>query len=201
MIANATAWAVTRGLFPEVDFEIDDDGYVTSADPILPPLGEIILGFIASGLVFFALFKFAGPPIKKFYADRTARIQRELDEAAAARAAAEVEATQIRASLGDIEAERERLFADAATQAEALLRDGRARLDVEIAELEARAESELSTVASRSGDELRSEISRYAADAIDRIVIETLDDATQQQLIEDYISKVGASGAVSGATS
>lgn len=193
MIAALTALVI--GPLPQVDFDIDDDGYVTSANPIFPPLGEIILGFIATGLVTALLVKFAGPAIKRYYAGRTERIQRELDQAAEARAAAEVEAAEIRTSLGDIEAERARLVAEAAAQAEALLTDGRSQLQVEIADLEARADAEIATIASRSGDELRGEIMRHASRAIDRVVAESLDGALQQQLVEDFISRVGAGAA------
>lgn len=184
-------------MFPEVEVDTDESGY-TAADPILPPIGEIILQTIASAIIFFLLWKFAGPAIKKYYAERTARIQRELDEAEAAKAAAVAEAAQIRTSLGDIEAERSRIRAEAEAQAAALLSEGRARLEVEMSELEARAEAELATVASRSGDELRSEISRHAARAADIVVAETIDHDVQQRLIEDFISRVGAGQAPTG---
>lgn len=192
---NATVARLTGiGFFPEVEFDVDDQG-VTSADPIFPPIGEIILQVIATGVIFFLLFKFAGPPIKKYFAGRTERIQGEMDAAVAARAEAEAEAANIRTSLGDIAAERSRFVAEAEAQAEALLVEGRARLDSEIAELEARAAGELAGLAGRSGDELRGEIARHAAAAIDVVVAESIDDAVQQELIENFISRVGANGA------
>ena len=116
-----------------------------------------------------------------------------LDDSAAAKVAADTEAARIREAQGDIEAERARLHAEAETQAAALLIDGRARLDVEMAELEARAETDIAAAAGRSSDELRAEIARHSSVAIDRIVDETLDDATHQALIEGFIQRVGAS--------
>ena len=165
----------------------------TSLHPILPPTGEMIIGSLASIIVFGALFKFAGPTIKKSFSDRTARIQKELDDSAAAAAAAEAEAVRIRSAKGDIDAERSRLYADADAQAEALLADGRERLGAEMADIEARAEAELVSAAGRSGDELRAEIARYSSSAIDSVVDGTLDDAAQQDLIEGFIARVGAS--------
>ncbi len=147
--------------------------------------------------MFTLLYKYAGPIIKKSFADRTAGIQKELDDSAAAKAAAEAEAVRIREAKGDIDAERARLHAEADAQAEALLADGRARLDAEMAELEARAESPTSRAAAgRSSDELRAEIAHHAGVAVDRIVHDTLDDATQQDLIEGFIARVGASTGV-----
>ncbi len=61
-------------------------------------------------------------------ADRTERIQKELDAAAADKAAASTEAAQIRQAKGDIAAERSRLIGEAEAQAAAVLEDGRARL-------------------------------------------------------------------------
>jgi F-type H+-transporting ATPase subunit b len=158
-----------------------------------PADAELIYGTIASLLIFGALFKFAGPAIKQAMAARTERIQNELDESTAAQAEAEAEAAQIRQAAGDIDAERQRLFAEADAQAEQLLADGRARLEAEVAELEARADADIAGAAGRVGDELRAEISRLAAAAADRLVADGLDDATQQELIESYIAEVGRS--------
>jgi F-type H+-transporting ATPase subunit b len=137
------------------------------------------------------LWKFAGPPIKRGLQGRTDRIQAELDAAATATAEADAEAADIRQAKGDIEAERQRLLAAADAEAEALLTDGRARLEAEIAELEARAEADLQAAAGRTGDELRSEMIRIAAAATDQVVVDALDEATQQALIENFIQRAG----------
>ena len=159
-----------------------------------PADAELIYGSIASILIFAALYKFAGPAIKKAMAARTERIQHELDESAAAKTAAEAEAASIRQAAGDIDAERQRLLAEAETQAEALLTDGRARLEQEVADLQARGESDIAATAGRANEELRAEISRLAATATDRVIAGgVVDDATQQTLIEDFIARVGAS--------
>lgn len=174
------------------DIPFDDQGY-TTANPILPPKWEAIIGSAASIIVFALLWKFAGPIIKKSFADRTAGIQKRLDDSATARAEAEAEAVRIREAKGDIDAERARLYAEADAQAEALLADGRARLEAEMTELEQRADADVSAAAGRSTDELRAEIARHAGVAVDRIVDGTLDDAAQQELIENFIARVGAS--------
>lgn len=180
----------------QVEFDVDDQG-VTSANPLLPPLKEIWIGGAASLIVFAALWKLAMPAIRKAMSDRTARIQGELDDAATATTEAEQSASEIRTALGDIDGERQRLFAEAEQQAAAILADGRARLDAEIAELHARSEADVASAATRGGDELRAEIGRHAAVSIDTVVADTLDDAAQQELIESFIQRVGATGATS----
>jgi F-type H+-transporting ATPase subunit b len=192
-----TAATLAAGrLFPGAEeIPFDDKGY-TTVNPILPPWKELVPGSLASIIVFGLLYWKAGPIIKKSFADRTAGIQKQLDDAAAAKTAAEAEATRIRQAQGDIDAERARLYAEADAQAEALLADGRARLATEIAELEARAEADIASAAGRSSDELRGEIAKYSGTAVDAIVRDTLDDAAQQELIENFIARVGASQGV-----
>lgn len=160
---------------------------------LFPADAELIYGTISSLLIFGALFKFAGPAVKKAMAARTERIQAELDESAASKAAADAEAVSIRQAAGDIEAERGRLLAEADAQAEALVSEGRARLELEVADLEARAGADIAATAGRANDELRAEISRLAAAATEQVIASgVLDPATQQELIETFIARVGA---------
>ena len=157
---------------------------------------EMLFGIPASVIVFFLLWKFAGPAVKKGMTARTAKIQAELDAGEADRVAAESEAAEIRQAKGDIGAERTRLLAEADTQAAALLEDGRARLEQEVTELEARAEADLAAAAARSGDELRAEIAKLSSAAVDHVVTGSLDEATQQALVESFIATVGAGAGV-----
>ena len=189
---HTSATLAAGRLFPGAEeIPFDDKGY-TTIDPIFPPMKELLPGSLASIIVFSLLYWKAGPIIKKSFADRTAGIQKQLDDSAAAKTVAEGEAIRIREAQGDIEAERARLYAEADAQAEALLADGRMRLAAEIADLETRAEADIASAAGRSGDELRVEIARNASVAVDAIVRDTLDDAAQQELIENFIARVGA---------
>lgn len=186
--------ALANGILASEVVPNDGTG-ITSLNPFLPPLGELIIGSLASIIVFALIWKFAGPAMKKGMSDRTARIQAELDSSAEARQQAETEAAEIRASLGDIDGERERLFSEADTQAATLLEDGRARLTTEIEELEAKSEADIEAAAGRGADDLRADIARYSSQAIEASVDTTLDDASQQELIENFISRVGAQSA------
>lgn len=175
------------------EFDFDSNGKVVSKHWLFPETAEILYGGLASLIIFAVLIKFGGPAVKKAFAARTERIQAELDGAANARQAAEVEAAQIRQAKGDIEAERARMLAEAEEQAALVLSEGRARLDQEVAELEARATADIATAGTRVADELRAEIARLTSAAVDHVVTGSLDDATQQELIESFISRVGAS--------
>jgi F-type H+-transporting ATPase subunit b len=159
---------------------------------IWPEKAEIIYGGISSLLVFAGLAKFALPMAKKSFAARTERIQKELDAASSAKSKAESDAAGIRSALGDLSAERAKLIAEADAQAAAVIADGRARLQSELADLEAKALAEIGNMQGRGSDELRSEIARLSSAVLERVTRETLDAKTQQDLIEGFISKVGA---------
>ena len=159
---------------------------------LLPETAEIVYGGLASVIVIGALVKFAGPSIKKSFNARTERIQKELDDAAGAKVTAESDAKNIRAALGDIAGERARMLAEADTQATAVLNEGRVRITAEVAELEAKAEADLNSARGRSSDELRAEIALLSSIATPAVVQATLNDQTKNELIEAFISSVGA---------
>lgn len=172
----------------------DENGQIVTHSWIWPEQAELIYGTIASLLIFALLWKFAGPAIKQGFTGRTARIQAELDASATALAEAETEAAEIRQARGDIDAERQRLFAEADEQAEGVLADGRSRLEAEVADLEARAETEIESASGRVNDELRGEITRIANTATERLLADgAIAESTKQDLIEAFISRVGAS--------
>jgi len=172
----------------------DENGQIVTHHWLLPEQAELIYGTIASLLIFALLWKFGGPAIKQGFTGRTARIQGELDASALALAEAEAEAAEIRQARGDIDAERQRLFAEADEQAEAVLADGRSRLEAEVADLDARAEAEIESASGRVNDELRGEITRIANTATERLLADgAIAESTQQDLIESFISRVGAS--------
>jgi len=173
-------------------------GLLASEDPnvthhwLFPETAEIIYGGLSSVIVIGGLIKFAGPMAKKAMNGRTAKIQKQLDDAANALITSSTEAVDIRAALGDIASERARMLAEADTQATAVLTEGRVRITAEVAELEAKAEADLNSARGRSSDELRAEIALLASIATPVVVQATLDDQTKNELIESFISSVGA---------
>ena len=176
---------------PRAEGDLDDSGNFTTTNWLIPEQAELIYGGIASAIIIAVLVWKAGPMARKAFRDRTERIEEELADSAQDQAQAEAKASQVRTALGDIESERRRILAEADTQAESLLADGRARLAAEISELEAKADADIAAARERVSDELRAEIARYASAAAERVVARSLDDAAQQQLIEDYIQQVG----------
>ena len=171
----------------------EDEEHIDRTHSWIWPEGyEIWFGGIASVIIFGLLYWKAGPLVKKAMAARTKRVQNELDAAKKDEDDAVAEAARIRQAKGDIESERTRMLAEADARAGALLTDGRERLDREVDDLETKATADIASAGSRSADELRGEIARLAASAAERVVESSLDEATQQRLIEDFIATVGA---------
>jgi F-type H+-transporting ATPase subunit b len=189
---NLAANLTTNVIAPMAKCGADENNECVTEHWFIPARAEWMYGGLAAVIIFTALYKFALPQLKKGLADRTDRIQKQLDDAAGAKAAAAAEAEQIRAAKGDIAAERARLMAQAEQQAAQVLADGRSRLVAELGDLEAKAMADIAASRGRTGDELRAEIARLSNAAVDHVVTGSLDDATHQELVESFIARVGA---------
>ena len=175
------------------ELPVDADGKITTPYAWWPEWYEIAFGGLAPSSCSPASTSSPSRRLKKGLADRSAKIQRELDDSApSALTDARAAATQIRASKGDLQGERTRILAEADATAARVLTDGRARIATEVAELEAKATADIESARTRVQAELQSDVAGIAAAATEQVVHGSLDDATHQRLIEEFITKVGA---------
>jgi F-type H+-transporting ATPase subunit b len=158
----------------------------------LPETKEIIWGGLAFLIVLALLIKFAGPAIKSAMRERTNRIQEQLERSANAKLEAETEATQLRSDLADLDARRAQILEDARVQAAKLREEGAARNDAEMVELEARAQADIESARGRALSELQHQVGTWASETAERYVAQRVDDALRNELVEDFIAKVGA---------
>ena len=192
---TAATLAAGRLLPGAEEIPFDDKGY-TTIDPILPPWKELIPGSLASIIVFSLLYWKAGPIIKKSFRDRTAGIQKQLDDSAAAKAAAETEATRIRRPRATS------MPSGLASTPRPTLRPRRSSPTVGSASPPRSPSSRLAPkpTSPRPPDEAATNCASRSpstpAPPSTRIVRDTLDDAAQQELIESFIARVGASQGV-----
>jgi F-type H+-transporting ATPase subunit b len=153
---------------------------------------EVIWGTLAFLVIAFALWKFGRKPVVNGLAARKERIATTLGEAASARSAAEPDRDRIKAALADSDAEAARIIEEARRSADQLGVDVAARADDDIAMLRERAVTDLASTRSQAQADLSGELSRLALGAAEQVVETSLDDATQQRLIDSYISQVGS---------
>lgn len=168
-------------------FASEGNGYWFPAD-----MNEVIWGSLAFLIVAVLLVKFAKSFVATGLKSRSAGIADRLGAASSARAAAEAERDRIKAALADSESEAGRIVEDARRAADQLGVDTAARTEAEIAALRERAVTDLAATRLQATADLSGELSRLAFGAAEEVVVSTLDDATQQRLIDAYISQVGA---------
>jgi F-type H+-transporting ATPase subunit b len=160
--------------------------------PILPATDELVWSVISFTLLFILLAKFGYPAIKKGMAARTERIRADLDAAEGAKAEAVGVLDQYRADLADAKAEAGRIIDAARQAADALKRDQETRLQAELAELRGKAAADVEAAKVQAIADLRGEVAQLAIGAAEVVVGHSLDQATQVQLIEDYINQVAS---------
>jgi F-type H+-transporting ATPase subunit b len=174
-----------------------------AANP-LTPLG-LNTGFLVSQILHFLIIfvlvsVFLWRPLMNMLDSRAAKIQKGLEDAAAAanaRRNAEVEAEKIRS---EARADVQRLIEEARGRAEEVGKaiEAEARIEAEKIRTEARAAA--TAERDRQLGELRSQVAAISIAAAQRLIGENLDQQRQQALINDFFAKVPAEArALSGA--
>ena len=162
-------------------------------NPLMPELNELLWGTFGFAVVFFFLWKLGYPAMKKAMNDRTERIRSDLSAAEAQRSEADKLLADYRAQLADAKNESARIIEEARQSADALKRDQEARLQAELAEMRTRAAADIDAAKTQAIADLRGEVAQLAIGAAEVVVKRNLDQATQVQLIEDYINSVARS--------
>ncbi len=157
---------------------------------LLPETNEIIWGAVGFLVVFFFVAKFGYPAMKKSMDARTERIRADLDAAETQRTQADTLLADYRAQLADAKNESARIIEEARQSADALKRDQEARLQTELADLRSKATADIDAAKVQAIADLRGEVAQLAIGAAEVVVGRNLDQATQVQLIEDYINQV-----------
>ena len=163
-------------------------------NPILPDIAEIIFGGLAFLIVFGVLAKFAFPALNKMLAERTAKIQGEMERAEATRSDADQVLAEYRQQLAGARDEANRIIEEARKTAEQLRRDMQAKAEQESQAIVARAQDEIRAERDRVFQELRAQVGDIAVELAGRVVGQSLDRGAHERLIDDYIDQVAASG-------
>jgi F-type H+-transporting ATPase subunit b len=175
-----------------VTSEAGEEARINTHSSWWPETYEIYAGGLASLIVFGALFKFVLPQMRKALTARSEGIAKELVQAHNNKQSAIASAAIIREDKGDISAERTRLLAEADQEAARVLAEGRARIAADAAAAEAKGLADIETGKGRLNAEVQGQVASLASAATEHVVMGSLDTATHQRLIEDFISKVGA---------
>lgn len=174
-------------------FILAAEGHSVENGPILPhDINEVIWSSLAFVIVIALLIWKAGPAVKDAWNGRIQRIEAELAEAEAARAAGAAKLAEVQGRIADADAARQRILAEARQTAEALSAQLVAKAEADAADLKARAAADIESSKTQVLADLRAEVAQLALGAAEAVVASNLDEATQNRLVESYIEKVGS---------
>ena len=154
-------------------------------NPLLPHSAEIVVDFIAFGLLYFVMLKKVVPMFEKAFKARTEAIQGGIERAEKAQAEAADALVQYKEQLSKAQSESQALREDARVQGAAIVEELRAKAQEEAARITAAAHASIEAERQQAVTSLRNEVGALAVELASKIVGEALDDQARQSRIVD----------------
>ncbi|MFV0532393.1 MAG: F0F1 ATP synthase subunit B [Cumulibacter sp.] len=162
-----------------------------SSNPLIPPVGEIIVGLIAFAILAFILIKFVWPAFEKAYATRAEAIEGGIARAEAAQREAKVALDKYNAQLAGAREEAAQIREDARAEAQRIREDMQAQAQAESDRIVARGDEQLQAQRSQVVQELRQQVGTMSVQLASRIVGESLqDDARTAATVERFLGEL-----------
>ena len=162
-----------------------------SANPLIPPVGEIIVGVIAFAILYFVLAKFVFPQMEKTFRARREAIEGGIDRAEAMQAEAKAALDQYRAQLAEARTEAAQIRDAARAEGQAILEELRTQAQEESARIVARGEEQLAANRQQVVHQLRGQIGQLAVDLASRVVGESLaEDARRSGTVDRFLDQL-----------
>ena len=165
-----------------------------SANPLLPPVGEIIVGTITFAILCFVMIKYVVPRFEQIFVERRAAIEGGIE-----RAEAKAALDQYRAQLAEARNEAAQIRDAARAEGQQILEELRTQAQEESSRILARGEEQLAASRQQVVNELRTHIGTLAVDLAGRVVGESLDDdARRRGTVDRFLDQLD--GMASSAT-
>ena len=160
-----------------------------SEDP-MPLLKDFLWRVLNLGVLLWVLIKFAGKPAREFFAGRRETLAKGVQEAQAAKAAAEKVYSEFQERLAGLDGEL--LAMEKRSQDEAEREKERMRQETEalVAKLQQQARQMADQEVATAQRSLRNEAARLAVEVAERLVTENVSDTDRQRMVENYLEKV-----------
>jgi F-type H+-transporting ATPase subunit b len=169
-------------------------------NPLLPPVGEIIIGLIAFAVVFFVVVRFVVPQFEKAFVARRDAIEGGIERAEAMQAEAKAALDQYRAQLAEARTEAAQIRDAARAEGQQIIEELRAQAQQESARIVARGEEQLAANRQQVVNELRGQIGALAVELAGRVVGESLaDDARRSGTVDRFLDSLDGMTATTGA--
>ena len=170
---------------------------LTAAQPATGGLTINLFWIIVSALnfvVFFALFRaFGSGPLTRMLNDRRERIAQGLADADQARKDREASVAERQATLVDARREAKEIIDRAQKVAQEIRDADIAATREELERLRVRAAAEIEAEKQKAMLDLRGEVANLALSAAGQVVGETMSDARQRRLVDEFLAKAGTS--------
>jgi F-type H+-transporting ATPase subunit b len=162
-----------------------------SENPLLPPLGEIIIGLIAFGIVLLVMFKFVAPRFEQVFRARREAIEGGIERAETMQAEAKAALEQYRAQLAEARSEAAQIRDQARAEGQQILEELRAQAQEESARIVARGAEQLASQRQQVVNELRGQIGALAVDLASRVVGESLaEEARRRGTVDRFLAEL-----------
>jgi F-type H+-transporting ATPase subunit b len=172
-------------------------------NPLIPPVGEIIIGTITFGILCLVFFKFVIPRFEQVFRARREAIEGGIERAEAMQAEARAALEQYRAQLAEARTEAAQIRDQARAEGQQILEELRVQAQEESARIVARGEEQLATARQQVVNELRGQIGTLAVQLAGQVVGESLaEDARRSGTVDRFLAELDgmAAGSPDGRT-
>ena len=149
-------------------------------NPLIPPLGEIIIGIIAFAILFLVFARLVAPRFEQVFRARREAIEGGIERAEAMQAEAKAALETYRAQLAEARTEAAQIRDTARAEGQQIIEELRAQAQEESARIIARGEEQLAAQRQQVVNELRGQIGTLAVDLAGRVVGESLSDEARR---------------------
>src|SRR4051794_20984066 len=168
-------------------------------NPLIPPVGEIIVGIIAFAILYFVLAKFVFPQMEKTFVARREAIEGGIQRAEAMQAEAKAALEQYRAQLAEARTEAAQIRDAARAEGQQIIDELRAQAQEESARIVARGEEQLASSRQQVVNELRARMGALAVALAGGVVGEPLaDDARRSGTVDRFLDDLDGMTATTG---
>src|SRR3954449_6547906 len=168
-------------------------------NPLIPPLGEIIVGLIAFAVVYFVFARFVAPRFEQVFRARREAIEGGIERAEAMQAEAKAALEEYRGQLAQARTEAAQIRDAARAEGQQIIDELRAQAQEESARIVARGEEQLASSRQQVVNELRVQVGALAVDLAGRVVGESLaDEARRSGTVDRFLDDLDGMTATAG---
>ena len=164
--------------------------YTLLAENPMPLLKDFLWRILNIAVLMWIVIKFAGKPVREFFANRSEILRKGVQEAQEAKAEAERIFTEYQAKLDGLEGELKAMETKASLEAEREQERMRQETETLVAKLKQQARQMADQEVATAQRSLRNEAAKLAVEVAERLVKENVSDSDRQRMVENYLEKV-----------